>query len=366
MINLKDAVVKEIISSSKDIAELKVEVDQQLKKAINYNRLTGPIDVDDKVLVNMTAVDLDLGSGGYGFVCSNLTRQEFSETGPGHIMKLRYTPYQHSCLSVEEEASPHHETLERTDAIDGLPVIACGLHSQLLPIAATIRKLKPNTKVAYIMTDGGALPAAFSRTVAWLKQTDYIAATITAGQAFGGDLEAVNIYSALAAAKAVVKADIAVVAMGPGIVGTGTLLGHSGIEQTQIINAAASLKGRPIAVLRISQKDVRGRHQGISHHTLSALSLSLAPAIIPVPELTGELSNIAEVVAGQIENNHLADRHEIQTIDSAPTLSELRRINEEGGPTAKTMGRGVSEEPAFFLAAGAAAHSALDLAKEGQ
>ena len=85
----------------------------------------------------------------------------------------------------------------------------------------------PGRRLVYLMSDGAALPLGFSQTVTALKQEGLLAATITFGHAFGGDLEAVNIYSALLAAKHVVQADLAVVLMGPGVVGTGTTLGHN-------------------------------------------------------------------------------------------------------------------------------------------
>lgn len=356
MINFKTAIVKKLTESGPGLSELAVEIGGQAGKAVNYDDLTGPVAIGDKVIVNTTAVDLSLGTGGYSFVLWNLSRGEFNKAGPGHLMKLRYTPLQFAGLSVEEEDSHHHGALKDATSIDGLPVIACELHSQLLPIAATLKEIKLGAKVAYIMTDGGALPAAFSKTAAWLRANGYLDAIITAGQAFGGDFEAVNIYSALAAAKYVVNADLAVVAMGPGIAGTGTALGHSGIEQGQIINAAAALKGRSIAVLRLSQADARPRHQGVSHHTIAALTIAaLAPAIVAVPELPDALSVFAGSIDKRIEDSDINKRHDVRVVGNDITLPALSEIGRSGGPKASTMGRGPDLEPAFFLAAGAAA-----------
>ncbi|MDP1809220.1 MAG: DUF3866 family protein [Actinomycetota bacterium] len=368
MINFKTAIVQKIIQPRSGLTKIAIEIDGQAGKAINYDNLTGPVAVGDKVIVNTTAVDLSLGTGGYSFVLWNLSRGESNRNaaagipGSGHLMKLRYTPLQFAGLSVEEEDSPYHEALKDVTSIDGLPVIACELHSQLLPIAATLKELKPEAKVAYIMTDGGALPAAFSKTATWLRENGYLEAVITAGQAFGGDFEAVNIYSALAAAKYVVNADVTVVAKGPGIAGTGTALGHSGIEQGQIINAAAALGGRPIAVPRLSQADPRPRHQGLSHHTIAALTIAaLAPAIVPMPELPDALSVFAGSINERIEHTGIKDRHDVRVVGNDITLPALAKIAENGGPKASTMGRGSDLEPAFFLAAGAAAISALNL-----
>lgn len=344
------------------MAEVELDIDGAVGKGINYDALTGPIAVGDRVAVNTTAVDLGLGSGGRHFVLWNLARPQFVDEGPGHLMKLRYTPLQHANLSVEEPDSPHHKNLRDIVGIEGLPVIACGLHSQLLPVAVTLRALNPALKVAYVMTDGGALPAKFSRHTAWLRREGYLSSVITAGQAFGGDLEAVNLYSAIAAAKAVVGADIAVVGMGPGIAGTGTALGHTGIEQGQIINAAHALGGRPVMILRLGQADKRRRHQGISHHSLTALTLvALGPAVVPVPIFGDGLKDLRALIGEQIEQAKIPDRHEVREVDSDITLALLQSLSAAGGPTASTMGRGLWEEPAFFLAAGAAATAAFDL-----
>lgn len=362
MISLKTALITKILKDLDDVTELEIDIDGLIGKAINYDHMTGSVSVGDRVIVNTTAVDLKLGSGGLNFVLWNCERGEFDKTGAGHLMKLRYTPLQHAGLSVEEERSPHHKVLENASGIDGMPVIACGLHSQLLPAVITAKALRPKVKIAYIMSEGGALPAAFSGVARWLKTQGLLEAVISSGQTFGGDFEAVNIYSALAAAKLVVGADIAIVAMGPGIAGTGTALGHTGIEQGQTLNAAHSLGGRPVMVMRISQGDMRPRHHGVSHHCITALSLvSLASATIVLPQLTGDLSGIAATINDQIQQNRLADRHEICYIKNDTTLAELKKVRDNGGPGASTMGRGPDEEPAFFLAAGAAAIAALDL-----
>ena len=44
------------------------------------------------------------------------------------------------------------------------------------------------------MSDQGALPLAFSRSVADLRAGGLLAGTVTVGQAFGGDLEAVTLH----------------------------------------------------------------------------------------------------------------------------------------------------------------------------
>src|SRR5262249_38545237 len=151
----------------------------------------------------------------------------WSEKGPGHIIKARYTSLQADVGSAEEHFDPE---LADVDSIDGLPVVAAALHSQVPAVAVAFKDRRPGARLAYVMTDAAALPLALWALVAGWAAGGLVDATITCGHAFGGDYEAVSVYSALAVARHVVGANAAVVAMGPGIVGTGTRLGFSGIE----------------------------------------------------------------------------------------------------------------------------------------
>ncbi len=209
---------------------------------------------------------------------ANLTHPEpVEETAveeAGHIVKARYTPVQHTVLSVEEEDSPHRTAIDSFESLAGMPVVIGQLHSQLAPAAAAIKRSSAHrARVAYIMTDTAALPLAFSRLAAELREKGLIDCTITAGQAFGGEMEAVNVYTALIAARQAAAADAVVICPGPGHVGTGTRFGFSAIEQGEIVNAVNLLGGSAIAIARISYADPRPRHQGLSHHTLTALGL---------------------------------------------------------------------------------------------
>jgi hypothetical protein len=200
-----------------DAQEITVDVDGHHARAIAYTSLTGPINVGDIVLLNTTAVKLGLGTGGYHFVMANLSAGEQDEECLGHIIKCRYTPVQHAVLSVEEENYPEREAINRFESLSGMPVVIGQLHSQLGPAAAAIkRKTQHRARVAYVMTDSAALPLAFSRNAAELKSKGIIDTTITTGQAFGGDIEAVNVYTGLIAAKEVAGAVAAVVWPGPG------------------------------------------------------------------------------------------------------------------------------------------------------
>lgn len=347
-ISFKRGLVGEIANQENGITRAKVTVDGLTLPAINYDDLTGPVQSGDEVILNTVATDIGLGSGGNCFVVWNLSRSEHLTTAPGHIMKLRYTPWQFACLSTEEEASPFHRILEEKVDLEGTPVVIGGLHSQLYAVVAAIKSVKNSAKITYIMTDGAALPISYSRTVAELKAKSLLNSTITIGQAFGGDFEAVNIYSGLQIAKTVTKADIVVVMMGPGIVGTGTALGFSGIEQGQIINAAVSMGAKPVAVLRLSFADARVSHQGISHHSLTALTLAaLSPAVVVLPKMPEDKRKL---ILDQAESAGLAKFHELREVEASGIIELL--TNAGNGVT--TMGRGLDEEPEFFMAAGAA------------
>lgn len=349
MLNRKTAKVVEITGKRPGIQEIIVDLDGVEACAVNYPPLTGEVSVGEEVLLNTTAVELGLGTGGVHFVVCNLSRpvQESDKT-TGHIMKLRYTPLQEVVLSVEEDASPHKDVIRDFESLEEMPVICCELHSQIAPASAALKALTDHqAKITYIMTDGAALPIAFSRLVAELKEKGMLDVTITCGQAFGGDMEAVNVYTGLIAAKEVAGVDAAIVCQGPGNTGTGTQYGFSGIQQGEALNAARILGARPIAVPRISFADPRERHQGVSHHTLTILGeVALSPSLTAIPKMSDEK---AKRVCDQLESALRWSCHEIRTLDGEPGLAELSRREIR----VTTMGRSVDEDREFFLAASA-------------
>lgn len=328
---------------------LSVRIGDELRNATNITALTGEVSVGDRVVLNTTAVDMNLGTGGQDFVLWNLERDSHHVDSGGHIMKMRYSPCQLDVLSAEAPESDHHKTLENAESLDGMPVVACGLHSQIAPAAAMLKKLDPDLRIAYVMTDGGSLPLVQSNMVRVLKEKGLIDTTITCGHSFGGDFESVNVFSGLVTANAVASADIAIVAMGPGVTGTQTSLGHSAMEQGQVISAAASLGGRPVAALRISFADPRPRHQGVSRQTLTALRFgALARCTLAVPDLgVGELTS----VMNSLIDFGLTEMHDIRIVDAWETIPSLE---EYGLESISSMGRTAKDDPAFFEAAGAA------------
>ena len=240
---------------------VRLEVDGQ--PCIAYPGLTGDVEEGDDVIVNVQARELALGSGGFDILHANVTRGlDLLATDGAHVMKLPYTPLQHA-VHHGEEAAPLAETL------DGMPVVCCSLHSQLAPVAAALA----GRRVFYVQLAGGALPVALSDTVRLLRERGLLELAIGAGACFGGEIDCVTVHSALAYAKAA-GAEVVICAIGPGIAGTGTTLGHGGVAAADAAVAAASLGGRPVVALRVSGADPRERHQGVSHHSLTVLAIA--------------------------------------------------------------------------------------------
>jgi hypothetical protein len=322
------------------------EVETEYGPAICYVDLSGTLQPGDRVLINRTAVLLGLGTGGYDFVIARIGAVSQGDrpcdaptsaaptAGPadGHIVKLRYTPLQHTVRTLEEDPANAPVWRKR---LDRMPVLVGQLHSQIAPAAAALALREK--RCAYIMTDGAALPLAFSRLAASLKESRLIAHTITAGQAFGGDYETVTVHSALLAAKHMLHCDAAIVCQGPGNAGTGTKYGYSGIEQCSLLDTAAALGGTPIAVIRASEADRRKRHAGISHHTLTSLELVRSRCLVALPP--------------HVDHGAVDERHDVRIVDGAGAALDLLIAR---GVDVTTMGRVVDEDRLFFEAAAAA------------
>jgi hypothetical protein len=334
----------------------RTESDPETVRALAYPDLVGVPVAGDRVLLNVGALTLGLGTGGYALVVALPDRLPPDPSGPanrdgGHVVKARYTPMQPIVLGVDEDASPFRAAMTASDRLDGMPVVVADLHSALPAIIAGIHADRPEAVIAYVMTDGGALPVWFSRSVADLHE--HLAGTVTVGQAFGGDLEATNIHSGLLAARHVLHADVTIVAQGPGNLGTGTRWGFSGTAAGEAVNAAATLGGRPIGSLRISDADARGRHQGISHHSLTAYGLvALARAEIVLPD--GLPEPLATYVRSAVEP--LRERHDVVTVPTTGLDAALRALPVR----LSTMGRSLDQDHGYFLAAAAAGRYAAN------
>jgi hypothetical protein len=349
--------------------ELTVETADGVLLALAYPGLVGEPVVGERVLLNVSALERGLGTGGYALVVARPDAVlPDPPASPGHLVKARYTPLQTLVLGVDEQDSPHHARLRDADDLAGLPVVVADLHSALPAVIAGARWSAERTgseppRVVYVMTDGGALPAWFSRTVAGLRDAGWLAACITAGQAFGGDLEAVTVHTGLLAARVVCEADLVVVAQGPGNLGTGTRWGFSGVATGEVVNAVSVLNGRPVAALRVSGADARPRHLGVSHHSLTAFGrVALAPADVVVP--VGEVGDpgrralratVHRQAAGLCEP---VGRHRLVEVDAGRALEAALAASPV---PLSSMGRGLSADPEAFIASAAAGAHAITL-----
>jgi hypothetical protein len=355
MPSFRTGVVVRLLEERRGLQRVEVDFGDGPERAYVLTQLTGPVEVGDRVVVNTTAVELGLGTGGWHVVHWNLAREEWRERGPGHVLKARYTSLQADVGSTEE----HEAVLVDCDSIGGMPVVAAGLHSQVPAVAATFKDAAPGARLVYVMTDGAGLPLPLSDLVAALTDRRLIDATVTCGQAFGGDFEAVSVFSALAVARHVAGADAVVVAMGPGVAGTGTRLGFSAIEVGPVLDAAAAVGGRPIACLRASFADPRPRHQGLSHHSATALGLACRSRVtIPLPLVGGPEE---ETLRAEMATAGLDARHDVVAVKPPDILG----LFERHGLTVTSMGRPAAADPVLFACAAAAGMVAGELVADG-
>jgi hypothetical protein len=317
MLSLRRGTVTAITERLEGLVRLEVDA----RPCLAYPRLTGPVALGDEVVVNVQAVELDLGSGGFDVLYANLTRGLDLPADPGaHVMKLPYTPLQHAVLHAEEEGT------QRSD-LGGLPVVCCSLHSQVTPACAGIGM---GRRVVYVQLPGGALPVSLSDSVRALRARGLIETTIGVGPCFDGDVACVSAAAALLWA-AEQGFDAAVCAIGPGIVGTASSWGHGGLATAEALVTARTLGGAPVLAVRYSERDERERHQGISHHTRAVLALA-GDARIGWPSDLPEPEGLADVTPVDVE-----DWREVCA-----------------GLPLSHMGRGPDDEPSFFAAAFAA------------
>ena len=330
-------------------------------RAVAYEALTGVPVAGERVRLEVSALDRALGTGGHAMVSARLDALPADPPREGHLVKARYMPDQVMVTGVDEQGTTHHGLLSQPIGdvdLEGMPVVVADLHSSLPAVLAGLRSPDGarQPRVVYVMTDGGALPLAYSRLVAALSEAGWLAGTVTAGQAWGGDIEAVSVHNALLAARHVLHADAAIVIQGPGNLGTETAWGFSGVACGDAVNAIATLGGRPVACLRVSQADARPRHLGISHHSMTAYGrVALAGADVVVPILEGALGmqvrREAEVLC---EPRPGAAQHRLVEVPADGLMELLRAAEAETGVRLSTMRRGLDEDTAAFIAAAAA------------
>jgi hypothetical protein len=319
----------------------------------------GPIEAGDEVVVNVAAVDLGLGSGGFDVVHVNLTRG-LDGGGPegAHVMKLNYTSLQHAVRPVEELAAG------RTGGGRKPPVLVIPLHGHLAPVAWAFAQAGDGPSVGFVQAAGGALPGALSRDVAALRERGLLAGHVTAGAAYGGEEDAISLPGGIDAAANELGWDAVIVGPGPGIIGSESRLGHGGMAALDGAHAALALGLPTLLAPRLSSSDPRARHRGLSHHSRTVLEMLLGTVRVPVPEasLAGWPleDDLPEGGSPQVALDDLIEvcggRHDI-----AVEEIDLRSYAESGLPT-RTMGRSIEEDPLFYaapLAAGRALRGAV-------
>lgn len=364
MINLEWGVVQQILWARKELQCLEVDLKGKKEKALNYVYLTGSALPGQQVIVNTTAVRLGLGSGGYHFVLINITRslqaelsrEYYPHRGKGHIIKLRYTPLQMRVATYEEkliQRKPLYALKKHPGLLKGIPVIIGELHSMLAPFVFSLKKLLPHRKIVYIMSDSASLPLSLSNTVDYLKEKNLLAGTVTYGHAFGGDVETVNIYTALMAAKDEFNPDVIIITPGPGVVGTSTRYGYSGIEQGEHLDRVNKLGGVPVVIPRVSFSDLRSRHFGISHHTLTSLGeIATSGAFLPLADFDKERKSY---IFRQLQSAGIFYRHKVILIKEIKPLPYLLNKYLPRNFNFNTMGRDIKKDPDFFASPVAAA-----------
>jgi Protein of unknown function (DUF3866) len=315
---------------------LEVEVAGERRRAWADEALLGEMREGDEVVVNVCALDLGLGSGGFDVVHVNLTRGlDDAERGAEHVIKLNYTSLQHPVEPVEGASGSFLSDGERNGPGREVPVLVLPLHGHLAPVAWAAAQANPGLKVGYVQSGGGALPGSLSRDVRELRQRGLLCGHVTAAPSYGGEHEALSTVGALDAA-AGLGWDAVLVGPGPGIIGSDTELGHGGMAALDSAHAALSLEMPTVLSPRLSSADPRERHRGLSHHTRTVLDLLLAPVRVAVPggnpEITTELAAIGD------------GRHALVEL-----RADLDDYAASGLPT-RTMGRSLAEDPLFFAA----------------
>lgn len=347
--------VEEILYEDGEIQLLKTTA--SAKKALLYLAITPRAKENDQIIVNATSTELKLGTGGMDIVISvlgALPKQDLSRNG--HIIKARYLPHQHSVQAVEAQESQYHQLFKQQSfSLNEKKILIGELHSMIPLCFWGMDLLKKEGKMVVIISDEASIPLSLSDHIRALKK-DQRFITITIGQAFGGTYEAVNLPTALQFATEFLNGDLILITLGPGVVGTDTRFGFSGIEQASWANVVGSLGGIPVWIPRLSEADNRERHRGISHHTLTPLKIFTYPeCIVPLPVISGLL---AEKINKQVKEFNL--QHQIRWVAKEPLEVLVEHCLANSPLPIKTMGRQYQDDRLFFLGVAAAMKWIID------
>lgn len=369
MLKLRRATVLRAGPADGPEQELVVSLEGEQRSVIAEVGLMGASREGDEVILNVQARDLGLGSGGFDIVHANLTRGLAGEgTAGAHVMKLNYTSLQHAVTPVEDE---------QLELPLGHPVGVLALHGQLAAVAWAFAQANPDGRLGYVQTVGGALPGGHSRVVQMLLGRGLLAGHITAGAAYGGELEAITTAGALHHGLHSLGWDAAVCGPGPGIVGSSSPLGHGGMNALDSAHTALALGASTLLVARMSSADERPRHRGLSHHTLTVLDMLLEPVTVALPAgirspAGADLrASLGSVFGSALE--HAKPQLELD-VDRPARMArhDWRRAPVElpaylsSGLPAQTMGRALLDDPLFFAAALAGGRVLAELGKSAE
>ena len=354
MLKLRRATVLQAGAADAPEQELSIVLDGEQRSAIAEIGLVGASQAGDELIVNTQARDLGLGSGGFDIVHANLTRGLSGEgTAGAHVMKLNYTSLQHAVQPIEDQ---------QLELPLGRSVAVLALHGQLAAVAWAFAQARPEGRLGYVQTPGGALPGGHSRVVRELRERDLLASHITAGAAYGGELEAITTAGALHHGFHALGWDAAVCGPGPGIVGSSSPLGHGGMNALDSAHTALALGANAVLVARMSSGDERPRHRGLSHHTLTVLDMLLEPVTVALPAgIRSPAGADLRASLGSVFGSAPAPSKPQLELDvdrpARMARHDWRRARVDlpgylaGGLPSQTMGRTILEDALFFGAA---------------
>ncbi len=323
------------------------------ERAYVLTQLTGPVAVGDDVVVNTTAVELGLGTGGWHVVHWNLARREWSEPGAWS----RHEAAVHEPAGRRRQhrgalARARRRRLDRRHA--GRRRRAA--QPARRPIAVAFKQRRPDARLVYVMTDGAALPLALSDLVAELRRRELVDATITCGHAFGGDYEAVSVYSALAVARQIARRR-----RGRRRDGTrhrrhrdpARLQRHRGRPRARRRRRARTARRSRACASRSPTRATR--HRGVSHHSITTLTVATRSSRArPGPRRSAASRGAAPRRPRRRRASTAATRSSTSRRSASSTLLAARGLH------VVSMGRPAADDPVLFELAAAAAVCAAE------
>ncbi|EYE87443.1 hypothetical protein Q428_13295 [Fervidicella metallireducens AeB] len=352
MLNLEQGVVKNIILQRDGVQFLEVEVNEKCEVALNYINHTGICRTGDRVVLNTIALRMSLGTGGYHFVYYNLSNKnndvDFNKSS-GHIIKMKYTPYQFKVKTIEE-VDIFKKYFDSPVDLSSKKILIAKLHSMIAPGACVLKYKQSDCKISFIYCYGGSLEAKFSNTLSELKEKKIIDNVITCGECYGGDYESVNIFTAIIFAFKILRSDYVIISCGPGIAGTSTFYGFSSLELVFAAYAVNLMGNVPIVIPRVSFADKRDRHYGISLQSIAFLKCINFPVYFPLYSSIG-----GEIISKQIKTHDIFLKHHVRYINNSCVREAMAYYKVNG----VSMGRRYDDDPAYFENCGAASEFAL-------